>query len=83
MSKPIEKIIYESQLKCPWCSRQIRAKIIRTTITPAVKGETVTEGVFEKDTQTTLEEDYAASLTPEERKIALKKAAKLDKKVRA
>lgn len=56
MSKPIEKIIYESQLKCPWCSKLIRTKIMRTTITPSVKGETVTTGLFEKDTQKTLEE---------------------------
>ena len=56
MSKPIEKIIYESQLKCPWCSKLIRAKVTRMTITPSVKGETVTEGIFEKDTQITLDE---------------------------
>lgn len=64
MSKPTEKIIFEQRSKCPYCSKLIRAKVIRTTITPGVKAETVTTEVLEKETQTTLEDDYQASLKP-------------------
>ena len=54
MVKPTEKIINESQAKCPWCSKLIRAKLIRTTVTPGVKAETFINEILEKDTQTSL-----------------------------
>lgn len=82
MSKPEIKIIFEQHGSCPWCSKQIHTKYIRVTKTPMVKAQTELVFSLEKDMQTTLEEDYAASLTPEERRIAIKKAAKLDKKVK-
>ena len=62
MSKPTEKIVFEQTANCPYCSKLIRAKVLRTTITPGVKAETVTSEVLEKETQMTIEEDYQASL---------------------
>jgi len=64
MVKPTEKIINESQAKCPWCSKLIRAKLIRTTTKPGVKAESFINEILEKDTQTTLgslEDDFKAS----------------------
>ena len=64
MSKPTENIIFEQRSKCPYCSKQIHTKYTRVTKTPAVKAQTELVFLIEKDTQTTLEKDYQASLKP-------------------
>jgi hypothetical protein len=72
MSKPSEKILYECRTKCPWCSKLIRAKVLRTTISPGVKAETETTEVVEKDSQTTLEQDYTDEYSPPKKKVKRK-----------
>ncbi len=72
MSKPEGKILYECRTKCPWCSKLIRAKVMRTTISPGVKAEMKIEEFVEKDTQTTLEQDYQDEYSPPKKKVKRK-----------
>jgi len=62
MSKPGEKTLFEQHVKCPYCSRPIITRVVKKTISPSVKGQTEILGYVEKDSQSTLEEDYQASL---------------------
>lgn len=73
MSKPGEKTIFEQRSKCPYCSKQIHTVVRRVTVKPSVKGETKIEGFIEKDPQSTLEEDYQASLKKEKKSVSRKK----------
>jgi len=62
MSKPGEKTLYEKHHVCPWCKKPLLTRVVKTTVEPGVKAQTVIEGFIEKNTQSTLEEDYQASL---------------------
>ena len=68
MSKPGVKTIYEQHVKCPYCSRPIITRVVKKTISPSVKGQTEILGYVEKDSQSTLEEDYQASLKAERKR---------------
>ena len=72
MSKPTEKVLYESEDKCPWCSKLIRTRVVRTTLTPGEKAETEVTGFLEKVTQSTLEEDFNASQTKTKKPVKRK-----------
>jgi len=68
MSKPGEKTLFEQHVKCPYCSRPIITRVVKKTISPSVKGQTEILGYVEKDSQSTLEEDYQASLKAERKR---------------
>jgi len=65
MSKPGDKTLYEKHHVCPWCKKPIITRVVKTTIEPGVKAQTVIEGFVEKNTQTSLEDDYKESLRGE------------------
>jgi len=62
VSKPTEKTLFEQSGKCPYCSRQWKLKLVKRTVEPGVKAQTVVEMFIEKDAQNTLEADYQESL---------------------
>lgn len=68
MSKKTEKTIFEGSCSCPWCGKKIVEKVTRFTLTPGVKAETETLGTIEKDTQTSLDEDYKTEQKKEKKK---------------
>jgi len=72
MSKPTEKVIIERKDKCPYCSKLIHTRFVRVTTTPAVKGVSVEKFLMEKDTQTTLEQDYTDEYSPPKKKVKRK-----------
>ena len=42
------KPIIDEDIKCPWCSKVVKVKVIRKTITPAVPAEKEIEITVEK-----------------------------------
>jgi hypothetical protein len=72
MSKPTEKIIFEQRSKCPYCLGLIHTRVVRVTTTPGVKAQSSIKGFVEKDTQTTLSEDYDDSLKPKKKTVKRK-----------
>jgi len=72
MTKPTEKTIFEQRTKCPYCSKQIVTRLVRNTIKPGTPAQTELLFFAEKELQTTLHEDYLASLKQEKTKVKRK-----------
>lgn len=69
MSKPTEKVIHEQRLKCPYCSKLIVTRLVRNTIKPSEPAQTELVFFCEKESQTTLEKDYQASLKEKKKSV--------------
>ena len=64
MSKPTEKTIFEQRGKCPYCSKLIVTRLVRNTIKPGEPAQTELLCFNEKESQTTLEQDYKDQYSP-------------------
>lgn len=72
MSKPTEKIIFEQRTKCPYCSKLIVTRLVRNTIKPGEPAQTELLFFAEKESQTTLEQDYMATLPKHKKPVKRK-----------
>jgi hypothetical protein len=72
MSKPTEKTIFEQRGKCPYCSKLIVTRLVRNTIKPGEPAQTELLCFNEKESQTTLEDDYQATQTKTKKTVKRK-----------